>query len=509
MPSLLGFKQQFGISSSAGAGSTRNFVSLVYLGDAAGAVLSFFINDRIGRLWSYRLYAMIWIIGQMIATASPGTDALYASRIVSGLGIGALSVTGPISIVELAPSEIRGLLTAWFSVCMGIALMVSTFCVYGIGLHVAASPLQYRIVMFSPCIFMFLWVVASFFLCESPRWLLLSDQREKAISTLTRLRCLPLEHERVQGEFRAISESIQQEVDACDHDDHSPSKIVSIAKETFTVRSNLRRLQQVLILYILPQLSGGNSVTNYFIPILEVAGVAGDSNRNLFLNGMYTMSKFFFSLFASFFFIDALGRRNSLFTGVTLQMLSDIYLAVYIKVQQQHTVPAEASNAGLAAIFIHSFGYTIGKSGFPQDARHSTNGIYRSPDAAVRLWGRTMAQPHPVLWSSHLPGLPLALPLRHVVCPAVTAVTHQQLGCLHLLRSLVLRGTALRLPAGPGDRRPVRGGNRPDLQRALEGLWQRLHATTSRTGGSGGTGVPGSQDVSPHVPIPMFPSNLC
>jgi hypothetical protein len=124
----------------------------------------------------------------------------------------------------------------------------------------------------------------------------------------------------------------------------------------------LRRVQQALILYAFPQFSGGNSITNYFIPILEVIGVAGSSTRNLFLNGMYAMSKFFFGLLASFVFIDALGRRNTLFTGITLQLLSDIYLAVYIKVQNDGSPPRAAGEAALASIFIHSLGYTIGKS---------------------------------------------------------------------------------------------------------------------------------------------------
>ena len=359
--SLSGFQQHFGISSESGASSTRNFVSLVYIGNAAGAALSFLINDRIGRLWSFRLYTFIWIIGQLVAMFSPGTSGLYAARIISGLGIGSLSVTGPVSIVEIAPAEIRGLLTAWYSVCMAIALMVSTFCVYGIELHIATSRLQYQIVWFSPCIFMFLWAVASFFMCESPRWLLLAGRDQEAAETLVTLRRLPSDNPRVQGELLSIRQSLLAETQSHESNDHSPFQIISIAKETFTEPSNLRRVQQVVIMYALPQLSGGNTVTNYFIPILEVVGLAGSSTRNLFLNGMYTMSKFFFTLFASFFFIDALGRRNSLFFGITLQMLSDIYLAVYIKFQQENHVPQAASKAGLAAIFIHALGYAVGK----------------------------------------------------------------------------------------------------------------------------------------------------
>lgn len=334
----------------------------MYIGDACGAFLSFFFNDKIGRLWSYRLYSFVWIVGQLVAMFSPGSSGLYASRIISGLGIGALSVTGTVSIVEIAPAEIRGLLSAWYSVCMGIALMTSTFCVYGIELHIGTSHLQYQIVWFSPCIFMFLWIVASFFLCESPRWLLLSDRVQEAIDTLVALRRLPPHHPRIQEELQGIRESIRSETEPLESDDRSPFQIVSIAKETFTKTSNLRRVQQAIIMYALPQFSGGNSVTNYFVPILDIVGLGGSSTHNLLLTGMYTLAKFIFSLFASFFFIDALGRRNSLFVGITLQMLSDIYLAAYIKVEQDNNASRAAGEAALAALFIHALGYSVGKS---------------------------------------------------------------------------------------------------------------------------------------------------
>lgn len=335
----------------------------MYVGDAAGAALSFLINDKVGRLWSYRIYTFIWIIGQLIAMFSPGSSGLYASRIISGMGIGALSVTGIVSIVEISPAEIRGLLSAWYSVCMGIALMTSTFCVYGMELHIAKSRLQYQVVWFSPCIFMASWIIASFFLCESPRWLVLSGRDDEALETLVNLRQLPEDDPRVQGEFQAIRRSTRHEAEINDSDNTTSLQIIRIAKETFTKPSNLRRVQQALIMYALPQFSGGNSVTNYFIPILKVAGLAGSSTHNLFLSGMYTVAKFVFSLFASFLFIDTLGRRNSLFIGIILQMASDIYLAAYIRVEQENGASYGASQAGLAAIFIHALGYAIGEYG--------------------------------------------------------------------------------------------------------------------------------------------------
>lgn len=92
-------------------------------------------------------------------------------------------------------------------------------------------------------------------------------------------------------------------------------------------------------------------------------GVGGSTDRNMFLTGMYSMSKFFYTLIASFFFIDALGRRKSLFIGITIQMISDIYIGVFLKHKQAGSVAPGSSEGAIAAIFIHGFGYAVGEYG--------------------------------------------------------------------------------------------------------------------------------------------------
>jgi cyanate permease len=79
----------------------------------------YFLNDRIGRKWCLRIYEVVYILGSLISTFSFGNiGALYTGRLVAGFGIGALTVVGPMAIVEIAPRETRGLLTLWFNVSM-------------------------------------------------------------------------------------------------------------------------------------------------------------------------------------------------------------------------------------------------------------------------------------------------------------------------------------------------------------------------------------------------------
>ncbi|KAL4928577.1 general substrate transporter [Aspergillus undulatus] len=314
-----------------------------------GAALSFFINGRVGPRWSFRIYALIWIIGQLIAVGAQGNIVtMYAARIIVGFGIGPLTAIGPIALVEIAPAEIRGLLTSWFSVAMLMSLFVAAFTVYGCFVHMASSTLQWQIPFFTVALFMALAILASFFIYESPRWLFLAGRDEEATETLVLLRGLPFGSPRVQSELEEIRASIVKERAAFGSaSTYSLKGLRAVLKETFLVKANLRRTQQASISYALAQLSGANSITAYLVPVLGMVGIKGDTAYSLFVTGMYSMSKFF-TLIASFFFVEAIGRRNSLFLGITVQMISDTYIA------------SLSRKAAIAAIFIHGFGYAMG-----------------------------------------------------------------------------------------------------------------------------------------------------
>ena len=190
---------------------------------------------------------------------------------------------------------------------------------------------------------------------------MLVGRRDEAIKTLIKLRGLPATHPRVQLEIQNIENSINKGFSGDNSHHRYDSSLIGVVKETFLVPSNLRRVSQTLMSYALAQLSGANSITSYFVPILTIMGLGdGGTTRSLFLSGMYSTSKLGFCLIASFFFIDVLGRRKSLFIGISLQMISDIYISVYIKYKQEGTASLASSQGALAFLFIHAFGYATG-----------------------------------------------------------------------------------------------------------------------------------------------------
>ncbi|KAM3497231.1 hypothetical protein MY10362_009414 [Beauveria mimosiformis] len=353
MPSLPGFQEHFNIKSGANANESRNFISIVYVGFGVGSGLTFFINDRLGRIWSYRLYSLIYCIGTLVTILSPNLRVLYVGRVVQGLGLGPL--TAPISIVEISPPQIRGLLTGWFNLAMGVGLIGATFCTLCCFRHVPVGKLQFQIVMLVPMIHLALCMVGTLFTEESPRWLFLVNRRQEAIAGLARIRGLPEDHPHIQHEVAEIEDNINHAVEAVGN-----ASLWTIAKETFTSASNLRRVQQSLFTYALAQLSGANLITSYFVPIMAIVGFSGGTDQSMFLSGMYAVSKLIFLLIGTFLLVDAFGRRGSLFLGAGVQLVTHLYLAVYIRLTQKGSVPEAASQAAVAALFIHAFGYSVG-----------------------------------------------------------------------------------------------------------------------------------------------------
>ncbi|KAL1844572.1 hypothetical protein VTK73DRAFT_2275 [Phialemonium thermophilum] len=364
---LKSFQREFHVSPDRNPDALSNIVSLVNLGCGVGAFLSFLFNDRLGRRWALRMYAAVVVVGVLISTFSYGSlVALYFGRLITGLGIGALTVTGPMSIVEVAPRLTRGLMTLWFNIAMLSSQVIGVFVVYGTSRHVSDRlNLQWQTPFFVQTLVPTLAFVLSFFAQESPRWLCLRGRTVEAFDSLARLRGYGDEESRrddpeLLAEFDSISGPIERELA-----EYGKDTLLSSLRVTFGVRSNLRRVQLTIAAYILAQMSGGNSITNYLPSIFGYVGVDG-SDAKLYSSGFYALTKLGCCVLASLFFVDALGRRKSLFVGITIQMFCHVYLGAFLnRLGADAHVSVGASRMAIAVIYIHALGWAVGLYSLP------------------------------------------------------------------------------------------------------------------------------------------------
>lgn len=143
MITLKSFKDEFPLevgSASEIANRESNITSMVQLGSIGGALLAFILCDRIGRVRSLQALTFLWAIGFVIVITSFGNiGQILAGRLIAGLGVGMTTVVGPTYLAEVAPKEIRGMLTNIFAGAVYLGVMIAYFANWGCSENISDS----------------------------------------------------------------------------------------------------------------------------------------------------------------------------------------------------------------------------------------------------------------------------------------------------------------------------------------------------------------------------------
>ncbi|KAF2727556.1 general substrate transporter [Polyplosphaeria fusca] len=339
------------------ANRTANISSFGVLGAAFGALIAYFLNDKIGRLWSYRLAILIWASGILMQVFSSGIFGfLLFARIWGGLGAGGLTVVAPLFLSEIAPTRVRGMIVSMYMVVLLTFLALGFFVNYAVSKTMATSRAQWQIVQAIPLIPVGFAFLSSFLIPESPRWLATRGRDEECLAALARLRglscddpSLVAEHERVQMEANTMVEM-------------GKSSLLETAKECLTSPNLRSRFLLATMMHTVAQWTGGNGITYYISDIFQYAGVKGPQT-SLITSGAYGLVKLFVTMIFAWGLIDKLGRRRCFITGLVLQGATHIYMAIYFGAIGQGN--RHASDAAIASVFIYATGWSLGLCTIP------------------------------------------------------------------------------------------------------------------------------------------------
>lgn len=94
------FRNKFGLNDDQISDHDRaellsNITSMVQMGSILGAMIAFYLTDKIGRLWATRQLCLVWVTGIAIFLGSASTGSIgmvYAGRFIAGIGIVSLRV---------------------------------------------------------------------------------------------------------------------------------------------------------------------------------------------------------------------------------------------------------------------------------------------------------------------------------------------------------------------------------------------------------------------------------
>ncbi|KAH7066959.1 MFS quinate transporter-like protein [Paraphoma chrysanthemicola] len=365
------FREKFGLDDPSKskheiAELLSNITSMVQMGSILGAMIAFFLTDKIGRLWATRQLCLVWVTGIAIFLASSTTGNIgmvYAGRFIAGIGIGQTTVVAPTYLAETAPRAIRGLCVCAFAGSVYIGIMLAYFASWGSSIHISsATDAQWLVpnsmhLMFAGIIF-----TLSFFSRESPRWLIKVGRHEEALENLSRLRQLPGDHPYVTSEIIDINDQLNREREAT-----MGTSWLGPIRELFASRANLYRLQLSIFSQLLSQWSGANSITIYAPQYFAMMGTTGQ-NEKLFATAIFGVVKFVSSMICAFFLIDFIGRKRSLATGITLQLVSMLYMAIFLLIDNKisdKSVPQTSSQkhaamGAIVMIYFSGFGWALG-----------------------------------------------------------------------------------------------------------------------------------------------------
>ena len=187
-------------------------------------------------------------------------------------------------------------------------------------------------------------------------------RHEEALKNLAQLRNLPADHPYVQTEIIDINDQLNREREAT-----MGTSWLGPVREMFASKSNLYRLQLSVMSQLLGQWSGANSITIYAPQYFAMMGTTGQ-NEKLFATAIFGVVKFISSMLCAFFLIDFIGRKRSLSTGITIQLLSMLYMAIFLLIDNNiadKTVPQtsaqkHAAMGAIVMIYFSGFGWALG-----------------------------------------------------------------------------------------------------------------------------------------------------
>ncbi len=289
----IGFlKIKFNLSASM----TGWAASSAIIGCIFGAMFAGWMSDRFGRKKVLILTAILFAVSA-VGAAVPATLTQFALfRFIGGLGIGAASMVSPLYITELAPAKIRGKLVSYYQLAIVIGILVIFFVntlIQGAGDETWNVEYGWRYMMASGVLPALLFLIALFFVPESPRWLTKEGREKEALAVLSS----------INGDAKAGE--ILREVKETLHEEQGT------LGELFTGRFR-KAIFVGILLSVFSQVQGINAIMYYAPEIFKAVGTGTDAAFQQtviigIINVLFT--------FVAINWVDKLGRKTLLLLG--------------------------------------------------------------------------------------------------------------------------------------------------------------------------------------------------
>ncbi|MEX2511661.1 MAG: sugar porter family MFS transporter [Cyclobacteriaceae bacterium] len=298
------------------------YVGCALVGSIAGVAVAGTLSDRFGRKKVMLLSAVLFSVSAVGCALSYHYMDLVIYRIVGGVGIGMVSIVSPMYISEIALPQYRGSLVSLYQLAITIGFLGAYLMNFQLlrfstmGHFDTSGALEkifqeevWRGMLGMELVPAFLFMTVLFFIPESPRWLVLKNQVDKAKTIFEKI--YPTVNEAI-NKIREVLENSQK-----------------VGETQWMILKNPKIRIPILwgmAIAILGQFMGVNAVLYYGPSIFESSGLSGGDA--LYYQVMVGLVNVLTTILA-LFIIDRVGRKKLVYFGVSGMVLSLMLISLF------------------------------------------------------------------------------------------------------------------------------------------------------------------------------------
>ncbi|KAG8362191.1 Lactose permease [Fusarium venenatum] len=342
------YQSYYGLGKS-GSTSTGLVFSIFQIGQMAGALFTWICDWR-GRKITLAVSALFVCASAVFTAVAPTLSSFIGARFLLSFFTTINTVAAPMLLVEIAPPLQRATVAGIYNTLWYMGSIIATFTMYGANIHLSGN-IKWRLPLWLQILCPGLVCLGSWFLPESPRWLIAQGRDEEARRFIVKHHANgDANHPIVAIEMHEIRNSL---VEVQGRSQWACFDLRSLYK------SPARRYRLLLVIAMswFGQFSG-NNVSSYYLPIMVTNVGITSTNLILLLNAFYALTGWIAALIGARLH-DIVGRRK-MFMSSCLGMSISLAIVAATAAEYEKSGSVPSSSASIAFIFIFGVTFAVG-----------------------------------------------------------------------------------------------------------------------------------------------------
>lgn len=300
-------------TSGLNAGQLSRVVAAVLLGSVISTLFAGVLADWMGRKPLMILSGLLFVFSIPVIALSHGYESLVLGRLLQGVSAGLIGVVTPLYLAECLPASSRGRGTGIFQWLLTLGIVTAAV----VGMYFSFRVEEVAKLGDSAKLFAFkdnawrsifwvslppgiLFVIGSFMVSESPRWLFLGGRRDAAYAALLRSRI----NEQANAELAEMEQAFAAE--------KAKASTGGKVRESLLCRKYVIPFLLACVILVCNQATGINSIIGYNTDILLQSGL---SDVQAHWGYVFFTVIFFLMTIGGVLLVDRRGRKFLLSVG--------------------------------------------------------------------------------------------------------------------------------------------------------------------------------------------------